>query len=625
MGYSGKLAVFFCLFLLTSAEVQAANFVVTRTDDPTPSPAPNGCDTGGSCSLREAVLASNANNANDTIVLEATAAPYSLTRQGAPEEIGHTGDLDIMDSDNTITISGADADTTIIDATGLSDRIFDVHEINQTVTMNNLTLQNGDAEAENGGAIRVSGDGMSGSNLLHMNDCRLLDNEAANGGAIWGQNAGADGLILLRSLLTGNSASGNGGGIAASSGFGANILDSTIDDNDAGADGGGIWVLSNTFPDLRNSTVSNNTAGGMGGGIFFEGVGDINLNNSTISGNHATNGGAIKAGSISGVKFRNVTITDNSSSGAGAGIFIPLNQGVNDATFSNSILAGNSTDSDTPDDCSADGFLFNSGDSSYNVFGAVADCLIPLGPGNVTDVSNPGLGPLANNGGLTLTHAILGGSPAFNHGNPAGCQDSADAPLTEDQRGQPRPLDGRCDSGSVEISSAIFNSQIDVDPLAIDFGDISLEVPNIQDVVIANNGAGTLNVTGMSLSDAVNYSVTGGSCGGVSFSLAEGESCTAEVTFMPKAEGSFDAVLTVASNDPINPSVAVALTGVGIDTGDDGGQVPPPAPPASGGCTLSDSGPGQARCWSLLILFGMTGMMFAVKRAGEAREAGARR
>jgi hypothetical protein len=83
--------------------------------------------------------------------------------------------------------------------------------------------------------------------------------------------------------------------------------------------------------------------------------------------------------------------------------------------------------------------------------------------------------------------------------------------------------------------------------------------------------------------------------------------------------------LTVASNDPINPSVAVALTGVGIDTGDDGGQVPPPAPPASGGCTLSDSGPGQARCWSLLILFGMTGMMFAVKRAGEAREAGARR
>jgi hypothetical protein len=56
---------------------------------------------------------------------------------------------------------------------------------------------------------------------------------------------------------------------------------------------------------------------------------------------------------------------------------------------------------------------------------------------------NPKLGPLANNGGPTLTMALLPGSPAIN------AADQAAAPPT-DQRGVPRPQGPGVDMGAFE-------------------------------------------------------------------------------------------------------------------------------------------------------------------------------
>ena len=63
-----------------------------------------------------------------------------------------------------------------------------------------------------------------------------------------------------------------------------------------------------------------------------------------------------------------------------------------------------------------------------------------------TDLVNtdPLLGPLANNGGPTLTQALLPGSPAINGGVPV-------AGITTDQRGAPRSLTGATDIGAFEV------------------------------------------------------------------------------------------------------------------------------------------------------------------------------
>ena len=65
------------------------------------------------------------------------------------------------------------------------------------------------------------------------------------------------------------------------------------------------------------------------------------------------------------------------------------------------------------------------------------------GTGDLTNVADPKLGPLADNGGDTLTHALLPGSPAIDAGG------DCDEPF--DQRGVPRPQGPACDIGGYEL------------------------------------------------------------------------------------------------------------------------------------------------------------------------------
>jgi hypothetical protein len=69
-------------------------------------------------------------------------------------------------------------------------------------------------------------------------------------------------------------------------------------------------------------------------------------------------------------------------------------------------------------------------------------------PAGNDSFSDPKLGPLANNGGPTLTLALLPGSPAIDAG------DTALAPAT-DQRGFPRPASLAADLGAFEYGSVM--------------------------------------------------------------------------------------------------------------------------------------------------------------------------
>jgi hypothetical protein len=116
----------------------------------------------------------------------------------------------------------------------------------------------------------------------------------------------------------------------------------------------------------------------------------------------------------------------NSGFAYGGGVFSTNETG----SVANSILAFNEPEN-------LFGTLFDLGsnlssDSSCN--------FIELGSANDVD---PLLGPLANNGGGTLTFELLPGSPAIDNAEPTVC------PPT-DQRGLPRPVGAGCDIGAYE-------------------------------------------------------------------------------------------------------------------------------------------------------------------------------
>jgi len=115
-------------------------------------------------------------------------------------------------------------------------------------------------------------------------------------------------------------------------------------------------------------------------------------------------------------------------------------------------------------DCSGDGAITSEG---YNL-DSDGTCGF-TGEGDLSN-TDPLLGPLQDNGGPTLTHALLAGSPAIDGGNPAGCTDPLGNPLTTDQRGELRPADGDCDGIPICDTGAYeaFDTDCDGQPDAFD-------------------------------------------------------------------------------------------------------------------------------------------------------------
>ena len=332
-----------------------------------------------------------------------------------------------------LTIQGAGAGQTILDGGG-SHRVFSVAS-GAIVTMTALTIRNGKDNYGGGG-------GISNDGTLILEDAEVVSNTASYGGGIYNNGV----LTLTRTTVASNQ-SDQGGGIYHESGARLVIRESTIRDNVAanGGSGGGLFVNGGTVT-VERSTISGNQADDQSGAFHVQGSATVTLTNTTVSGNQTlgslTNAVYIVSGST--VKLFNSTVTNNSQPGAA------FDNTYGTLIAQNTILANASN-------CS-------SGATSLGN-NLADDTSCGLTQSTDQESTDPKLGPLADNGGPTRTHALLSGSPAIDAGDNAAC------PAT-DQRGYSRPYDGDNDgTATCDIGAFEFRHQLAIADTTVTEGD----------------------------------------------------------------------------------------------------------------------------------------------------------
>jgi len=245
------------------------------------------------------------------------------------------------------------------------------------------------------------------------------------------------------------------------------IYDLTMQASLAGNAGGAVRNVAEAIL-LEGVSVESNTAP-RGAGIYNGPLGTMQIQNSAAHHNIATNDpGEERGGGIynSGFLFLiNVTVSNNGAGDLGGGIFndsdmiavfvtiadniSSIGGGIHQAVGANSEFYGSIIAENLPGDC-AGVFINSSGDNISTGMCNLVDA---------TDMPNtdPLISPLQDNGGETLTHALLEDSPAIdNAANELACGE-ADI----DQRGVVRPIDGDlddseiCDAGALEFEPAV--------------------------------------------------------------------------------------------------------------------------------------------------------------------------
>ena len=446
VGFVAATVLTLAMLLVCANPAWAAEFTVTRSDDP----APGACEADD-CSLREAVISANGNGEADTInlppasILPPNTDGYALTIGGRGEEAARRGDLDITSNVDIVGTTSADFPVVNVRSANI-DRIFDVKS-GATANISQLVISGGNAQ-QVGGGLRNAGTLTLTGSVVQNNTTGSTGNiDQRRGGGIY--NLASGDLTLLRTTVRDNVSRGDGGGIYNFGGD-TTLTASTVDGNEAGDDGGGISNRNGGTLTLVRSTVSNNTSQDEGGGIrvrdqtapFTQTT--LNATNSTISGNRAGDqGGGVFGGPNSVATFTSVTINGNEAPNDASNVF-----STGQATFDKTIVSGGQGGAPN---CSQN---FSSNGDNLGFPGTSCGFEVQ---------ADPNLGPLADNGGFTETHALQVGSPAIDAVGiaPAGgiqAQSACPEP-TQDQRTIDRPQDGDangsaiCDIGAYEVEN----------------------------------------------------------------------------------------------------------------------------------------------------------------------------
>jgi hypothetical protein len=390
------LACVIAALLLVANNARAATITVTNGND------------SGLGSLRRAVIFASP---GDTINFAPSVTAINLA----------SGELVI---NKNLTISGPGANRLAVQRSTNAPPFRIFHIISSTVTahISGLTISNGltifnfiGNDDGNGGGIRSAG-------VLILTDCTISANQAV-GTSFFGGNGGgvlneSGTMTIMRCTISNNSAQydtsssgdcgfGTGGGISNYSGGSLTITSSTISGNS--------YLMHDSF----------GTCGGFGVGGGASNRGSMTINNCTISGNSTSGSGTDLASTAGGgiwnvgiLEIASSTVVYNSASSIGGASGGGISGFGGSTRTDGSIIALNNAPFGP--DFTGGGGLYSRG---YNIIGNNVDATIASQPtdqiGTPAAPIDPLLGPLANNGGPTLTHALQSGSPAINRGDPA--------------------------------------------------------------------------------------------------------------------------------------------------------------------------------------------------------------
>ncbi len=531
-------------------------------------------------------------------------------------------------------------------------------EIDATAVLDGFTVSGGNADGANPNNL---GGGMYNdwNASPTLNDVTFSGDSAQYGGGMYNGVAGNSSLSNV--TFSGNSAAQDGGGMYSDWGGNLTLSNVTFSGNSAAQDGGGMYNNGNNSGTLSNVTFSGNSAengGGMynyqdnsgtltnvtfsgnqadaGGGMYNWDHSNPALDNVTFSGNSAENGGGM-VNTSSSPTLDNVTFSANSArhgggiynTTIGGGADLMSNPQLNNVTFSgnsaswsgggmysyysNPVLSNVILWGDTAGEGGSE--IYFEDDTSDSVTLTITDSVVqggcPTGSThtNITCTNvitgDPMLGPLADNGGLTQTYALLPGSSAIDAG---GVNSTCEA---TDQRGVPRPQGAGCDIGAYEFAAPadlrLALSQV-YSP-ALTGVDVSLE----SDIV--NDGPGQADVTevdvvvdpGLVVFDAWSSPGTCTTLGQMVTcslgTLASGDSATVTVTVQGSSGGSFtntaEASSPMQDPDPTDNGESAMLTLVDpleCDAANDDANPTPDDIAPMVGQIFGTAAPGPADC-----------------------------
>jgi hypothetical protein len=425
----------------------------------------NTADSYAQGTLRSALAWANLNVAPsgfvNTILFDTAdvfATPQTITLTSG---IG-LGTLELTNTTTTIAIDYTGTSTVDISAGNAFEDFLIDSDVKAIFT--DLTISGGSGSSGGGidnkgsltlNQVLITGNTATGQGGGIMNDGKLAvvnstfsDNTASLGGGI----AGSGPLSVVDSSFSDNTASATGGAIAYSgpSGSAAAVTGSSFSGNQAQV-GGAIYVGTGTLT-ITASTLTSNTAKGQGGGI--ENAGTLNILDSTLADNSANGGGGLDNPGTA--TLTNITITGNSAAAQGGGIqsagtltlvndTIAVNSvagagvggGLN-VTAGTAILGNTIVALNTNGSGASD--IAGTVSGSHNVVGAGGSGGLTNGTsGNQTNITGAqlNLAALGNYGGATETMALLTGSVAIDAGATTISGLTVSVP-TLDQRGAER-------------------------------------------------------------------------------------------------------------------------------------------------------------------------------------------